>query len=75
MFSQFETELHVICISSDAHVDEGEALSITILLSEDDKCIRCWHRDPSVGSVKGHPEICSRCEQNIDHDGEARSFV
>ena len=75
ILDKFGTELHFIFISSDAHVEEGEDLSISILLSDDDKCIRCWHRDPSVGSIKGHPEICSRCEQNIDHDGEARSFV
>ena len=75
ILDKFGTELHFIFISSDAHVEEGKNLSISILLSEDDKCIRCWHRDPSVGSIKGHPEICSRCEQNIDHDGEARSFV
>ena len=75
ILDKFGTELHFIFISSDAHAEEGKDLSISILLTEDDKCIRCWHRDPSVGSIKGHPEICSRCEQNIDHDGEARSFV
>ena len=69
------SELHFVFISSDASVKEGKDLSISIELSENDKCTRCWHRDDSVGASSKHPEVCSRCEQNIDFEGETRSFV
>jgi isoleucyl-tRNA synthetase len=38
------------------------------------KCTRCWHRDSSVGQSKSHPEICLRCEENIDSSGGSKIF-
>jgi isoleucyl-tRNA synthetase len=29
------------------------------------KCGRCWMYQESVGTVKDHPEICSRCASNL----------
>ena len=68
-------ELHFVFISSKASVKHSNELSISIEQSDDDKCTRCWHRDESIGKSKDHPEICSRCEQNIESNGEARYFV
>ena len=39
------------------------------------KCIRCWHYRDDVGNDPDHPEICSRCVENVVGDGEARSFA
>ena len=25
------------------------------------KCVRCWTRDPNVGSDPAHPDLCPRC--------------
>jgi len=68
-------ELHFVFISSQASVIDGDTLSIQIDQMSDEKCTRCWHRDSTVGESKDHPEICSRCEENIDQSGESRSFV
>ena len=69
------SELHFVFISSQASVIDGDTLSIQIDQMSDNKCTRCWHRDSTVGESKDHPEICSRCEENIDQSGESRSFV
>ena len=69
------SELHFVFISSQASVIDGDTLSIQIDQMSDEKCTRCWHRDSTVGESKVHPEICSRCEENIDQLGESRSFV
>ena len=68
-------ELHFVFISSQASVTDGDTLSIQIDQISNEKCTRCWHRDSTVGESKDHPEICSRCEENIDQLGESRSFV
>ena len=60
------SELHFVFISSQASVIDGDTLSIQINQMSDKKCTRCWHRDSTVGESKDHPEICSRCEENID---------
>ena len=69
------SELHFVFISSQASVIDGDTLSIQIDQISDEKCTRCWHRDSTVGESKVHPEICLRCEENIDQSGESRSFV
>jgi len=68
-------ELHFVFISSKASVKSGKTLEISIENINDEKCTRCWHRDSSVGQSKSHPEICLRCEENIDSSGEVRYFV
>ncbi|MDC3216897.1 isoleucine--tRNA ligase, partial [Gammaproteobacteria bacterium] len=68
-------ELHFVFISSKASVKVGETLEISIDHINEEKCTRCWHKDSSVGESQSHPEICSRCEENIDSDGEVRYFV
>ena len=56
-----------------ATIDQTFEISIENI--NDEKCTRCWHRDSSVGQSKSHPEICLRCEENIDSSGEVRYFV
>jgi isoleucyl-tRNA synthetase len=68
-------ELHFVFISSNASVIAGQALEISIENINEEKCTRCWHRDSSVGKSKSHPEVCLRCEENIDSIGEVRYFV
>ena len=68
-------ELHFVLISSKASVKAGKTLEISIENINEEKCTRCWHRDSSVGKSKSHPEVCTRCEENIDSSGEVRYFV
>ncbi len=39
------------------------------------KCVRCWHHREEVGSQADHPELCSRCVENIEGGGEQRAFA
>ncbi|MEH6637802.1 MAG: isoleucine--tRNA ligase [Porticoccaceae bacterium] len=52
-----------------------EGLKVVLNLASDDKCVRCWHRRPSVSTIAEHPELCDRCVTNVDGDGEVRRFA
>jgi len=43
--------------------------------SQSQKCVRCWHHREDVGSHAAHPELCGRCIENVDGDGEQRRFA
>jgi isoleucyl-tRNA synthetase len=45
-----------------------------IPLAENIKCVRCWHRNESVGTDSTHPELCVRCVSNAFAEGEVRVF-
>ena len=42
-----------------------EGLHILVEPAEGEKCARCWIHSPSVGTFSDHPEVCTRCHQNI----------
>jgi len=50
-------------------------LKISVSALTDEKCVRCWHRRPEVGTIAAHPELCSRCVENIDGNGERRLYA
>ncbi len=54
---------------------DGNRVSVEANPSEHAKCVRCWHRREEVGSDAGHPELCSRCIENVDGSGEQRRFA
>ncbi len=82
---QLGDELRFVFITSAATVhalDEKPAeavdaggYAIHVSAVQHDKCTRCWHRCDDIGSVAGHPEICGRCADNVDGDGEQRVFA
>jgi len=83
---QLGDELRFVLITSGASVHsieeapsdavEGEYdLKLKVTASEHDKCVRCWHRQPEVGQIEKHPELCTRCVENVDGTGETRSFA
>ncbi len=39
------------------------------------KCTRCWHHREDVGSNPNHPELCGRCVENVEGDGEVRHYA
>ncbi|MDN4705321.1 zinc finger domain-containing protein [Vibrio parahaemolyticus] len=43
--------------------------------TEAEKCDRCWHHTPDVGTIAGHEKICGRCVSNVDGEGEVRKFA
>lgn len=52
-----------------------DGLALQVIPSANQKCIRCWHYRKDVGSNPEHPEICSRCIENVVGDGEARLYA
>jgi isoleucyl-tRNA synthetase len=89
-FAALGEELRFLFITSAARVHEASAepqgavaaptaapagVWISVQPSSSTKCVRCWHHRPDVGSNAAHPELCSRCADNIDGSGETRHFV
>jgi isoleucyl-tRNA synthetase len=56
-------------------LSSGDELWISVSASAHGKCTRCWHHREDVGSHPAHPELCGRCIENVDGDGEARRFA
>jgi len=89
LLSRLDDELRFLLITSEATVqdlsdktpdaekaelDTGE-LWIAARASEATKCGRCWHHRSDVGTDASHPELCARCVQNVEGDGEPRRFT
>ena len=80
-------ELHFIFITSKATViaelsapedalqTEIDGLKLKVIVSSDEKCVRCWHQQPDVGQLAEHPELCGRCVENVAGDGEHRHYA
>jgi len=87
LLNSLHDELHFVFITSYAriHSDSNrpelcvdstiEGLSLLVTPSAHTKCIRCWHHREDVGSHSDHPELCSRCIENVDGDGEQRLYA
>ena len=50
-------------------------LKVQVVPSPHDKCVRCWHHRPDIGTHPEHPELCGRCVTNLDGDGEERHYA
>ena len=55
--------------------DDMPGLWVVAQPSKHTKCVRCWHHREDVGQDKEHPQLCSRCVQNISGSGELRRFA
>jgi isoleucyl-tRNA synthetase len=80
LLQSFADECRFIFITSSVHVyridDRGDDRGTELKdWSDKDKCIRCWHHREDVGSSPEHPEICGRCVENVEGEGEVRHFV
>ena len=82
--SKFAEELRFVFITSEAKVlpengegekTEIEGLRIKVSKTQEEKCERCWHSRPEVGSAKEHPTLCQRCIENVEGTGELRLFA
>jgi isoleucyl-tRNA synthetase len=54
---------------------ELEGLRLSVKLSTNGKCVRCWHHREDVGSSSAHPELCGRCIENVEGGGEKRVYA
>ena len=85
--SLLEDELRFVLITSYAtvlpesqeHADklptEIEGLELRLKPSSKSKCVRCWHHRADVGINADHPELCGRCVENVDGEGETRLYA
>lgn len=51
------------------------SLAVVANPASGEKCTRCWHHRDDVGATKSHLELCSRCVENVDGDGETRRYA
>ena len=84
LLSSLGDELRFVLMTSEAvvsSIDQAngsavasdiEGLSIAVSALKNEKCVRCWHRRPDIASHAEHPELCGRCIENIDGEGEVR---
>ena len=61
--------------ASESSLENGQALKISVKPCEYTKCVRCWHHREDVGSHAQHPELCGRCVDNVDGQGEPRKHA
>jgi len=60
---------------SDAVDSELAGLALLAVPTEHARCDRCWHQTAEVGQDETHPELCGRCIDNIDGEGEQRHYA
>jgi len=60
--------------SKQAVAVENSPIFIHAQASKHTKCVRCWHYREDVGSHSDDPELCSRCEINVNGTGEVRQY-
>jgi isoleucyl-tRNA synthetase len=60
---------------NEAIATDIEGLQVRVAASEGTKCARCWHHREDVGQALDHPELCFRCIDNVDGDGEVRLYA
>jgi len=53
---------------------DGAEAWVAAGVSDAAKCVRCWHRRDDVGSHADHPELCGRCVENVEGEGEVRRW-
>jgi isoleucyl-tRNA synthetase len=72
-------ELKFVLITSKANLlhntASDSALDVDVSASEHARCDRCWHQTEEVGNNETHPELCDRCIDNIDGEGEQRHYA
>ncbi|MFT5425497.1 MAG: isoleucyl-tRNA synthetase [Gammaproteobacteria bacterium] len=87
LLKKIEDELRFVFITSsvtlfeasesdaDVIATEINGIKMHVFFSTHEKCVRCWHHREDVGSSDKHPELCSRCVNNIDAEGESRRYA
>jgi isoleucyl-tRNA synthetase len=90
LLKRLEDELRFVFITSSAtlylagdppaeaqhfKLSTNDEVWVAVSASGHGKCVRCWHYREDVGSHKEHPELCGRCIENVDGQGETRTFA
>ena len=72
-----EVDLYPLSEAPDSAVTDSVCplVAVVVKATESEKCERCWHHRPDVGSVSAHPTLCTRCVDNVEGTGEERTFA
>lgn len=81
-----ENELRFVLMTSKALVEpkaheaglvdsDVPGVAITLSRANGPKCVRCWHHCDDIGQHPLHPELCGRCVENIEGNGEVRYYA
>lgn len=85
--NKLEDELRFVLITSVAQVkpisdkpanvfdSEIDGLFVGVEATEAPKCERCWHHSDTVGQHLTHTDLCHRCVENVEGEGEVRKFA
>ncbi|HHW7447931.1 TPA: isoleucine--tRNA ligase [Pasteurella multocida] len=81
LLDKLQNELRFVLLTSkaevkplaEADVAEGEVkgFAVKVVRSANHKCPRCWHYSDS----KDAESLCSRCDENVNGQGEVRQFA
>ncbi len=52
-----------------AAADAEGGVRVTVDVASGEKCARCWHVRPSVGTIDGHPQLCGPCATQLGVSG------
>ena len=61
--------------TADAVESVMAGLKVIVNRSQAKKCVRCWHYIDDVGHSQEHEELCGRCIDNINGQGEVRHYA
>ncbi len=75
LITSYATVISDEFLVEDARETEIPGLKIKVSPSGHRKCVRCWHHRHDIGVDPEHPELCSRCAENVAGPGETRHFA
>ncbi len=75
VFITSDASIHPVSEKTDDCIEAGEGVFIKVTQSKHKKCVRCWHHRKDIGTHSKHPELCTRCVENVDGEGEVREFA
>ena len=90
VLAALEDELRFVFITSTAEIalyenpvpgaehytlSTNDEIWVSVKPSSAPKCVRCWHHRADVGSDDRHPQLCARCVENVEGDGEKRKYA
>jgi isoleucyl-tRNA synthetase len=58
------SQVDISAVSANA-AGAPECITVSVARARGEKCVRCWNYRESVGTVLGHPQICSRCAEQL----------
>ena len=59
----------------DAEPTSHEGLRVKVTPARHAKCERCWHHRDDVGQHPTYDDLCGRCVENVEGQGEARAYA